>query len=64
MTTFLKPNLNCWSSVALSCVDKFTTAGYNFVSVIGNVAFCLATFVKKITQFVDHVKIRLISRLI
>ena len=54
--TLLKPDLNCWSSLELSCVDKVTTGTYNFVSVILNIP---APVELVIIQVDDHYKIKL-----
>ena len=59
-----KPDLNSWSSFALSWVDKVTTGKESFVSVIENVARWITTSVKNITQISDLVKIKLILQLI
>ena len=59
LIVLLKPDFDCWSSFALSRVDKVTTQG--FVSVIANV---VAFASLDTTHLLDQVEIRLISQLI
>ena len=61
LIVFLKPDFNCRSNFALSCVNKVTTGTLSFVSVILNFP---APVELVITQSLDHVKIRLTSQLI
>ena len=57
LIVLLKPGFSCWSNYALSWVGKVTTGTKSFVSVIP------ATVELVITQFDDHVKMRLTSEL-
>ena len=60
LIVLLKPDFNCWSNFALSCVDKVTTETYSFVSVIANFS---APVELVITQPLYQVKVRLTSQL-
>ena len=53
----LNPNFNICNNFALSLVDKVTTRTESFVSVMVKVA---TLFPSEMTQFADHIKIRLI----
>ena len=61
LIVLLKPDFNCLSNFSLSLVHRITTGTYNFVSVIANFPSPVELV---ITQFLDHVKIRLTSQLI
>ena len=61
LIVLLKPDFNCRSNFALSCVNKVTTGTLSFVSVILNFP---APVELVITQSLDHIKIRLTSQLI
>ena len=52
----LNPDFNCLGSIVLSWVDKANFETKSFVSTIAKV---VSIFISKITQFVDHVEIRL-----
>ena len=47
----------------MSSVDKVTTGKQGFVSVFANVDAWFTIFLDDITQFPDHVRIRLLSQL-
>ena len=61
LIVFLNLDFSCCSNFSLSLVDKVTTGTYNFVSVIANFPSPVELV---ITQSLDHVNIRLTSRLI
>ena len=58
LIVLLKFDFNCWSSFALSWVNKVTTEAWSFALVIASV---LASIEFVITQADDHAKMELIS---
>ena len=61
LIVLLKPDFDCCSNFALSCVDKVTSGTESFVSVILNF---VSPVEEETTQPLDHAKIRLTSQLI
>ena len=59
----LNPDFNCCSNFVLSWVDKLITGAYSLVPLIANIVDWFALVLDK-TQFIDQIRMRLISQLI
>ena len=64
LIVLLKPDFNCFSSFALSWVDKVTASTSSILSAIANVGTWLLIWFAIVKQFANQVRIKLISQLI